>query len=146
MRLSSRVLGQTVVRQLTARAAAPLLRIGSDVFYRHDFAEIDCFNFHAAANLSRLLEPFPIKSLRDLFERIPPMALVLPQLGVVSLAVLGAAFEIKHIGGPSPLEAWINRHREKGDNAASFVTFDTMKHRAVLLEKERTRSTRRRAS
>jgi len=40
----------------------------------------------------------------------------------VSLAVLGAAFEAKGIGGDAPLENWFRKHRDGGT-----VTFSTLK-------------------
>lgn len=135
MKLSSRILGQTVVRQITDKAGAPLLKVGSDVFYRHDFAQIECFNFLAAANLSRILDDVPVKNLRDLFERVAPQALILPRLGVVTLAVLGAAFEVRGIGGASPLESWMTKHSTAPDAPDGFITFDTLKHRAVVRDK-----------
>jgi hypothetical protein len=149
MNLSSRVLGKAVVDAITEKTRAPLLKIGADVFHRHDFAQIDCFNFIAAANLSRVLKEVRVKNLKDLFERVPPTSLLLPRLGAVSLAVLGAAFELKNVGGESPLEAWMTFHREGEGNG--IVTFGSMKAKAHLAageEQKRKRGTarRRRAS
>jgi hypothetical protein len=126
MNLSRRVLGAYVVQALSEKASAPLLKIGSDVFHRHDFAQVECFNFMAAANLSRALQGARFKNLKDLFERLPPTSLLLPRVGPVALAVLGAAFEVKGIGGEAPLEAWMKFHQadEKGDH---IVTFGSMK-------------------
>src|SRR5262245_15334649 len=118
MNLSRRVLGAYVVDAITAKTAAPLLQIGSDTFYRHDFAKIDCFNFVAAANLSKILKELRVKNCRDLFERFAPSELLLPRLGAVSLAVLGAAFELKRIGGDAPLETWLARHADGGPKNA----------------------------
>lgn len=132
MILSRRVLGASVVNHIAAKASAPLLTIGTDVFYRHDFAQIDCFNFLAAANLSRVLQDVPVRNARDLFERVPPSSLLLPHLGAVSLAVLGAAFEVKGLGGQAPLEAWMMLHSNVEDetgNEGGLVTFASMKQR-----------------
>ncbi len=131
MDLSTRVLGTNVVTHLRERAAAVLLRIGRDSFDRAAFSHVACFNFAAAANLSALLNrELRVKDTRDLFERIPPALLAIPRLGSVSLAVLGAAFEIKKIGGDAPLEAWVRRHQDKD---TKIVTFDSMKHHAADL-------------
>jgi hypothetical protein len=67
-----------------------------------------------------------IKNTRDLFERIPPSAFVLPGIGPISIAVLGAAFEHKDLGGSSALESWMAKHRSEGASR-DFVTFDTLK-------------------
>jgi hypothetical protein len=60
------------------------------------------------------------------FDNVPPTELALPRLGAVSLAVLGAAFEVKGVGGESPLESWVKRHLPKG---VEMVTFASLKHR-----------------
>jgi len=131
MNLSRRVLGAYVVEAIAGKAKAPLLQVGSDVFYRHDFSQIDCFNFTAAANLNRILKNLRVKNLLDLFERLPPTELLLPKLGAVSLAVLGAAFEIKGIGGEAPLEAWMKFHLadEQGDHVATFGSLKSKQRR-----------------
>ena len=128
MILSDRVLGSTTTRTLRDRTAAPVLRIGADTFTRHDLAAIDCFNFLAAANLSALLtEHLRVKDTRDLYNNTPPSALAVPRLGAIALATLGAAFEVKGLGGAAPLESWVNKHAT--DKAAPLVTFYTLKHR-----------------
>src|SRR5262245_33040620 len=144
MNLSSRVLGKHVVDAISERAKAPLLKIGADVFFRHDFAQIECFNFTAAANLSRVLKHVRVKNLSDLYERVPPASLLLPRLGAVSLAVLGAAFELRQIGGEAPLENWMKFHQDIED--ADLVTFGSLKARASHHEagKETTRPKMRR--
>jgi len=152
MNLSVKVLGQSTVSQLQERASTPVLRIGADAFTRHDLAAVDCFNFTAAANLSRILNAeLRVKNTRDVFDNIDPTGLVLPRLGAVSLAVLGAAFEAKQLGGERSLEAWVVKHRAK-DAKREFVTFDSMKqkyHRDALAaanerkDEKRRKSTRR---
>ena len=47
----------------------------------------------------------------------------------ISLAVLGAAFEAKKIGGDTPLENYVKKHTTKTNGEATFVTWTTMKHR-----------------
>jgi hypothetical protein len=132
MDLSPRILGAGIAKALGERAAAPVLRLGSDSFDRRDLAAVACFNFIAAANLSRALATVrpPVKNTRDVFERVPPSALAVPGVGAIALAVLGAAFEQKHLGGDHPLEAWITTHRAAGPRR-EFVTFDTLKHRTA---------------
>lgn len=135
---SDRVLGSTVAKQLRERTTAPLLRIGSDIFDRTSLSHVACFNFVAAANLSTILNrELRVKNTRDLFETIAPAALALPHLGAVSLAVLGAAFEAKGIGGAAPLEAWVTKHSAKND---PLVTFDTIKHREAAAAKAERRT------
>lgn len=126
MQLSARVLGVSTVQQLTARAADAVLTIGADRFRRRDLSAAGCFNFIAARHLTAAIAAIgDVRSTRDLFQRIPPEALVVPGVGAISLAVLGAAFECKGVGGIAPLEAWMTRHRAVG--ARAFVTFDTLK-------------------
>lgn len=128
MRLSARILGKGIVEVLAETASAPLLTIGSDAFRRGDLASIGCFNFMAAARLTKALKDLGAKNTRDVFNTIPPEALVLPGVGSISLAVLGAAFEHHGLGGDQPLEAWMSKHRPEGVKR-EYITFDTMKHR-----------------
>jgi hypothetical protein len=132
MDLSPRVLGRDAATKIAARAGAPLLKLGSDVFYRRDLAAVGCFNFMAAATLSRLAADLGVRNTRHLFEHTPPSELAIPHLGAVALAVLGAAFEARGLGGDHPLETWVTRHRAEG--AREFVTFDTLKHQAAARE------------
>jgi hypothetical protein len=144
MDYSARVLGTGMSKTLHDRARAPLLRIGSDAFDRVALAHVECFNYVAAANLSAILNEYlRVSNTRDLFERIAPSALALPRLGAVALAVLGACFELKRIGGEAPLEAWVQRHAKK-DAAHPLVTFTTIKHREALAA-QRTRKPARRS-
>ena len=124
MYLSSSILGRSTIRYVQERAASVLLQIGSDTFDREVLAGLHCFNFAAAANLTRVLtRELQVKDTKDLFNRVSPDRLVLPQLGAVSLAVLGAAFEAKGLGGKAPLESWFDRHK------SAVVTFTALKHR-----------------
>lgn len=122
MQLSSAVLGAGAVKRLEGIGAESVVTIGSDRLTRQQLAKVGCFNFVAAKNLSHLLRDLGVKDLRDLYDRIAPVDLVLPHLGVISLAVLGAAFEAKGIGGSKPLENWVRTHSEK------LRTFDSLKH------------------
>jgi|KBSMisStandDraft_5_1062788.scaffolds.fasta_scaffold00317_29 hypothetical protein len=128
---SVHVLG-SVGTKLQARTHAVVLRIGRDTFDRVSLSKVQCFNFTAAANLSRILtRDLEVKDTRDLFDRIHPQQLVLPRLGAVSLAVLGAAFEAKGIGGATPLANWYRKHLKVEDR----VTFTTLKTRTATHEK-----------
>jgi hypothetical protein len=127
MNLSTRVLGASIVKQLTERTAQPILKIGKDAFTRGDLASIECFNFTAAANLSKLLSDLGVSSTKDLYDRVAPLSLAIPHLGAISLAVLGACFERKGLGGRAPLESWAEEHREKTEK--DIVSFSTLKHR-----------------
>jgi len=142
MDLSESLLGKTVARQLGERAAAIVLRIGSDGFDRAALARVACFNFAAAANLSAILNrELQVEDTRDVFDRIAPRDLALPRLGAVSLAVLGAAFEAKRIGGDAPLAAWARKHAGTG---VAIRTFGTVKHQIARLDKRPRRTARRR--
>ncbi len=54
-----------------------------------------------------------------------PEALALPRLGAIAIAVLGAAFEAKGLGGDAPLENWVKKHLAD----KRVVTFAALKHR-----------------
>jgi len=133
MRLSSTILGASVVRDLQTRSQLPLLVIGSEAFTRSDLASVGCYSFIAATNLSRALTGFPIRNTRELFETIAPASLALPGVGAIAFSVIGAAFEIKEIGGDQPLESWATKHHPD-DERREFVTFDTYKARAIARE------------
>lgn len=136
MYLSSEILGATITRELAAREANAVLKIGSDQLTRADLARVHCYNFLAAARLSALLdEHLQVKNLKEVFEKVPPEALALPHLGTISLAVLGAAFEAKGIGGERPLENYVKRHQANG--VTGFVTFDTIKRHTLTRTKRR---------
>jgi len=145
MHLSTHILGGNVAHAIAERAGAPLLRIGSDTFRRSHLSSVGCFNFVAAQRLSAACAVLGVKSTRDLFDRFPPSALVLPGVGAVALAVLGAAFEAKRIGGERPLEAWMTAHRPK-DASREYVTFHTMKVHEKERERGETRAKKARAA
>jgi hypothetical protein len=127
MDLSARVLGTHATTTLRDRAAAPVLTIGRDRFTRHDLAEVECFNYVAALNLSRALADLGVGSTKEVFEQVTPLMLAVPHVGAIALAVLGAAFEKKGLGGDAPLEGWVTRHRDETTQRKEFVTFDTIK-------------------
>lgn len=132
MNLSTRILGTSAVKTLQDRSTGIVLTIGRDTFTRADLAHVECFSFLAAANLSRVLADFSVTSTRDVFDTIPPAALAVPHVGAISLAVLGACFELKRIspGTTPPLEAWILKHRAKDAIGPELVTFHTLKQHA----------------
>lgn len=145
MYLSASVLGSKTARDLQARATAPVLRIGADKFARGDLAGIDCFNYHAAQTLSHALADLGVRNTADLFERVPPASLALPRIGAIALAVLGAAFELKRVGGDRPLENWMRKHSGTGSAEAAIVTFHTIKHREAAEQREEQRARKQRA-
>src|SRR5678816_1397382 len=146
MFLSTRILGASVVTKLAERGRTPVLTIGSDRFGRGDLAAVACFNFAAAANLSRILNhEFAVRNTREVFDKIDPIALALPRLGAVSLAVLGAAFEAKGLGGDAPLESWVAKHSVRNGSTREFVTFDTIKHHKEHDDEARRRTDRKHA-
>lgn len=130
MDLSSRILGTTIARELGERASAAVLIIGRDTFTRGQLSSVACFNFMAAQRLTAAVEALDVATTRDLYDRIPPATLAGPGVGAISLAVLGAAFEAKGIGGDAPLESWFRKHRPS-PNGDPLATFTTVKHRAA---------------
>lgn len=143
MHLSAKILGAHTATALATRTAGIILTIGSDRFRRRDLAAVECFNFIAAQHLSAACAALEVKNARDLFDSVPPSALVLPGVGAITLAVLGAAFESKGIGGNQPLEAWAAKHRATG--AREFVTFDTLKTQERKRSEGETRAKKARA-
>lgn len=144
MNLSTTILGSTAVKQLQTTGSAWVLQVGSDRLTRGELAQVGCYNYVAAKNLSNVLQealPRNVKGLKDLFVTVPPTALALPHIGAISLAVLGAAFEACGIGGETPLENWVRHHAPRGV-AAHMVTFHTLKHRE-LAEQANERKLRR---
>jgi hypothetical protein len=142
MDLSASILGSHIVAELVKRQQSTILQIGRDSFGRADLAALACFNFLAADRLSHILNrEIKVKDTRELYEHVHPDRLALRGLGAISLAVLGAAFQAKGIGGASPLENWFKKHDIKA------VTFATLKHReaAELAKENAERKTRKAA-
>lgn len=131
MNLAPAILGTTAVARLQENHDAPVLQIGSDRLTRGQLAAVACYNFVAARTLSQVLnKELRVRNLKHVFEEVPPEHLALPRIGVVSLAVLGAAFEAAGIGGDTPLESYVRRHAQsENGNEPHIVTFDTIKHR-----------------
>lgn len=131
------LLGLGVSRTLQERAQTTLFQIGSDKFTRGHLAKVDCYNFMSAQNpkLAAVLNEELIKddrgnvrrprNTRDLFYNVPPQKLARPGIGSFTLAVLGACFEAKGLGGEEPLRAWVEHHDLED------VTFNTLKIREV---------------
>jgi len=138
MDCSAKVLGTGAATALAQLGSEALLEIGSDRLSREQLASVGCYNFVAARRLSHLLEQLGVKSLKDVFEHVPPRDLALPHLGVISLAVLGAAFEVKKIGGEAPLEAYVRRHSPK------VVTFHSIKAQVKRIEEAAVKTRRKR--
>jgi len=119
------LVGLSAAHHLDARSHEQVLTIGSDHFTRADLAGVACFTFLAAQNLTRALRDYGVHSTKDAYERLAPADLAVPGIGAISLAVLGAAFELKGIGGAAPLDSWAERHQQNGKGPR---TFDTIKH------------------
>jgi len=143
MNLAASILGQTAVTKLQETARSAVLEIGSDKITRKQLAGVECFNFHAARMLTHIMRELKVPNLRHVYDQIPPSALALPGIGVVSLAVLGAAFEAKGIGGETPLEAYVSKHA-RANGAGKTVTFDTLKDREAKERRKETRERKRR--
>ena len=137
MDLSPTVLGIHTAEVLKQRTAAAVLTIGRDTFTRHDLANVECFNYVAALNLSRVCKDLGVESVRDVFERVTPIMLAVPHVGAVALAVLGAAFEAKNLGGAAPLVAWVRKHHDPEQSKKEITTFDTIKAHAHEMQAAR---------
>jgi hypothetical protein len=133
---SAKVLGLPASRLLRDRATASVLTIGGDEFTRQDLAHVSCFNFIAAQHLSAVLKTFRVTSTGDAFHNLSPAQLAVPGLGAIALAVLGAAFELKGLGGAAPLEDWATQHRPDTQRR-SFVTFAALKTKSRDMQAER---------
>jgi hypothetical protein len=143
MDLSAAVLGRPAVAYLIERQHSAVLTIGRDVFDRAALAHVECFNFTAAATLSRVLtKEIRAKDTRDVFDNVDPLRFALPRLGPVALAVLGAAFQANKIGSATPLLAWFEKHRGE----RRLITFSSIKaHDAKLAAASRASRPKRRA-
>lgn len=127
MQLSDSVIGAGTAATLRERAKTHLLTIGNDHFTRRDFAKVDCFSFLAAQNLSHWLNKvLKVDNTRYVYFHVPPTDLAIPHLGPFSLAVLGAAFELKNLGGDAPLESWLKHHQ------LQVRTFHTIKMNELM--------------
>jgi hypothetical protein len=127
MDLSVHLLGSRVVSQIRDRLRAPVLVIGVDRFSRDELASVHCYHYFAALYLTRALAGLEVTSTKDVYNRIPPSALVLPHVGAYALAVLGAAFELKRLGGDSPLDNWSTKHRDPALQKREWITFASLK-------------------
>lgn len=127
MDLSLAVLGTGARRSLQSQIDGVVLKIGNDSFRRADLANVACFNYVAARRLGDVLSKLRAKDTADVFARISPRDLAVPDIGPIALAALGAAFELKKLGGESPLEKWASAH----DEGHALVTFNTVKARVA---------------
>jgi hypothetical protein len=144
MNLAPTILGTTACTQLQRTADEAILAVGTDRLGRRELAGVGCYNFTAARNLGTVLKPLQLPSLKYLYEHVPPSSLALPHLGVISLAVLGAAFEARKIGGASPLESWVRSHAEGGNEKRAMVTFHTLKLREAAEQAREQKAARQR--
>ena len=78
MNLAPSILGQTAVTKLQESARSAVLTVGSDNITRSQLARVDCYNFHAARLLTSVLKALGVKSLRQVYDEIPPAALAVP--------------------------------------------------------------------
>ena len=124
MEMYTELLGSGTVDKLKEAESGAVLQIGKDALTRADLSGVRCWNFMAARRLGRILtEELGAESLKQVYDEIPPAALAVPQLGVFSLAVLGAAFESRKIG---TLASYVKKHRTNGNGV---VTWHTLKAR-----------------
>src|SRR5215831_2270000 len=145
MKLSERILGTTTTRNLRARTSAAVLIIGRDTYTRGDLGRVECFNFNAAQTLSAAIATFQVADTRELFDRVAPSALALPHIGPIALAVLGACFELRKLGGGDPLGTWVRNHTRTPDGGVRpLVTFTTIKKRDAAARATERKARRRR--
>ena len=145
MLLSAQVYGSTAVRHVQERIDRAVLKVGRDRLTRADLAGVACFSFVAAQNLTALLETVNVDSLAQLYQKISPYDLAIPKLGVISLMVLGAAFEVKGIG---TIESWAEKHRRSDqDHLLSFTAIKAKhEHNGHATTRRRQRGGRRKKS
>lgn len=138
MNLSTVILGRTAVAQIQQTQQTAVVEIGRDRLTRADLARVGCYNFVAARLLSAALATLGVRDLQQVYDEVNPKALALPRLGAISLAVLGACFEAKHIGGSAPLESYTRHH------AVKPTTWHTLKAREQKAQRQAAQATRRR--
>jgi len=139
MNLAPAILGSTAVKQLQENQTGAVIVIGSDLLTRGQLAAVGCFNFLAARRLGAILsDQFQVPNLRYVYDKVPPPSLVVPRLGVFSLAVLGACFEAKNLG---TLETYVAKHRAEG---VRQVSFPSMKHQEAQEAAREAKEKRRR--
>lgn len=141
MDFSEKVLGHYHAGKLRTHNQTPVLIVGADKFTRADLSKVECFNFVAAARLTALFKALRVPNLKHVFEKVPPGEIAVASIGTISMAVLGAAFEAKGLGGDAPLTTYVKHHLDD-----HLVTFDTMKHHAAAAEKNGKRHYRKKAA
>jgi len=108
---AANVLGTYLSQRLATRYTGVILSIGRDHYTRGDLARVGCYHFLAAQTLSAILpEHVDVADTRDLYEHVSPSDLMVKRVGAIAVAVLGAAFEARGLGGKHPLGSWFERH------------------------------------
>lgn len=128
-------LGSSFVDSLTDRADGAALRIGSDVWTKHEVAtRLGVVHVKACGILSGIAKKLGVHSTADLYARSSPYTFAGYPAGVTTLYVMFAAFLDKDL---EP-ETWF----AKGQHEA-IVSFLALKHRELVAER-RTREDARR--
>src|SRR5262245_27422838 len=116
-----------------SRLNEPALKIGKDVWTRHELADqLRVANFKAAALVTRALAQLEVKNLAEVFSWDPTSLAVCHNLGETGMYVLLRALQSR---GHNP-KAWY------GANRKDLVSFRTLKLREQKREKEERKARR----
>lgn len=137
------ILGKTFVDELTQHNDRAPLRIGKDVWSRHEVAaNLGIVQTRACSILSAVVKQIGATSTADLYRKTSPYTFAGYPVGVTTLYVMFAAFRDK---GLDP-DTW---YRKNQDDA--IISFISLKHRELVAERttkaaerKRTRRERRR--
>lgn len=144
------MLGSTFTGSLTDRKERPALRIGSDVWSRHDVAtKLGIVNTKACSILTGVCKTLGIRNTKHLFESTSPYTFAGHRCGVTTLYAMFAAFRDKGL----VVETWYRRpvgehnatrvHKREGQPA--IVSFLRLKHRELEAERRTKESAKRHA-
>lgn len=130
-----RILGAPFVRQLNDHDDGAALRIGSDVWSKHEIAtDLGIVHTKACSLLSTVAKKLKVRNTADLFEQTSPYTFAEYPVGVTTLYVMFSAFLAK---GLDP-QAWYRQGQEH-----AIVTFLSLKERERVAER-RTRDDQKR--
>jgi hypothetical protein len=122
------VLGSTFINRLTDFKQFPALRIGTDVWSRHQLAnDLGVVNVLAASKLSKFATEMKFKNVADMFEHTSPYTFASHHgLGETVLYLAFRVYEFKKLS----VEEWYSRGQEQ-----ALVTFRSLKHRELAAER-----------
>lgn len=144
------MLGSTLISSLTDRKERPALRIGSDVWSRHEVAtKLGIVNTLACRNLSKICVALGIRNTRHLYESTSPYTFADQHCGVTTLYAMFAAFRDRGL----TVEHWYRKthggqqttarlHQTEGQPA--IVSFLRFKQRELDAERRTKESEKKR--